>query len=208
MYRETTISPTANLRELRVSLAHALRNLSWRWHGIGVLQAYLTETDPEVRVHIWHPDLLDEGMVASGQIHDHRFKLKSSVLFGNIKHEEYHFTPCDSGYWKKHTVVNARKGTERPEPIPGFFDATVLSSHIRAGETYEFPSGEFHRSSVPSLAVTLVTKIDQQDRKAIIVCPRGVQPKHGFEGSLEPDRIKAYVSMAEEALLGSSLEPF
>lgn len=58
----TTIAANPSHLALRAAVRAAFPSLSWRHHGIGVLQAYLVEdADPEVRVHVWHPSLVKPG---------------------------------------------------------------------------------------------------------------------------------------------------
>jgi hypothetical protein len=99
----------ATLRMLVLCLAPILPTLRWRVHGIGLLQAYLIESDPEIRVHIWCESLLRKpGIQASGAIHDHRFDLTSLVLTGGITHSEYTLEENQHGEWQKWQVPNAR----------------------------------------------------------------------------------------------------
>lgn len=85
-----------NLGALRTLLAGLLTHLTWRHHGIGVLQAYVREhQEPEMRVHIWHPSLVRKGIRDHGDAHDHRFDLESTVLVGNLYETLY--IPASTG---------------------------------------------------------------------------------------------------------------
>lgn len=55
--------------------------LEWRHHGLGMLQAELSET---LRIHIWHPKLVSPGMAWPRCVHDHRFDIESAVVIGEI----------------------------------------------------------------------------------------------------------------------------
>ncbi len=203
-YNHTIIRPCEDIHELRVLAAALLssRFLEWRHHGIGLLQCYVTdEWKPEVRIHIWHPDLLIQGMEKSGQIHNHRFSLKSTVLTGCIGHAEFNLKPSIYGAWQKWTVLNARKGAEPPQPADGIrYDADIRHGTIYAGETYEFPVSKFHKSNVTELAVTLVTKHDQVDTRAMILAPHDTVPVHGFDPDRPKPDMERYVEMALKAL--------
>ncbi len=58
---------------------------AWRWHGLGMLQREISD---EVRVHVWHPDLVK---VPPGlrRVHDHRFDLSSLVMVGRLIDHAY-----------------------------------------------------------------------------------------------------------------------
>lgn len=202
-YQKTDVFTNSeySLDELRVSLSHALPSLKFRRHGIGVLQAYLIEGQQEIRVHIWHPSLLIREVEQSGQIHDHRFTLRSTVLFGKIEHHEYHLTESKEGSWVQHTVMNARRGGDVSEVLPGLFNADVIEGTIKTGQTYIFRRGEFHRSLVKGPAVTIVSKLDQVDVRARILVYRGSPVVHGFSAP-QPNEtfIQRYVNSAAEAL--------
>lgn len=90
------------------------RGLSWRHHGIGLLQAYVVEGPVEFRIHVWHPELrfVDDD---SGMIHDHRFRLESQVLLGAIHDTEVLLHRHDKGWvvprpiYQMWEVQNARQ---------------------------------------------------------------------------------------------------
>jgi hypothetical protein len=72
----------------RLLIKHVkLSDMKWRQHGLGMLQAEITDA---LRVHIWHPRL--RTMVVSNfhpgssfrEVHDHRFDLTSAVILGEI----------------------------------------------------------------------------------------------------------------------------
>jgi hypothetical protein len=61
---------------------HAGHRLTWRHHGLGMLQAELSET---LRIHIWHPKLVSPEMAWPRCVHDHRFDLESAVVIGAVR---------------------------------------------------------------------------------------------------------------------------
>lgn len=201
-YRYTSVERNTHHREMAVSLAHALPSLTWRHHGIGLLQAYLTETDPEVRVHIWHPSLSMPGIEESGSIHTHRFTLESHVLVGEIEHTEYHTFDDPRGDLQRYEVLHARLGkTDPPTPVGGPCVAELHGGTIEAGTTYHFVRGFFHKGWARSLAVTMVTKHDQIDEPAQILGPRDGNMVHAFVRQLDRHVWEPIVSEAQAALL-------
>ncbi len=61
-------------------------DLKWRHHGLGMLQAELSDS---LRVHIWHPKLRTPEMRGLRAVHDHRFSFESAVLVGAITDVPY-----------------------------------------------------------------------------------------------------------------------
>lgn len=193
----------SELRQLRALALNMLPHLEWRHHSIGVLQAYLWEGDKEVRVHIWHSNLLVNGMEHSGQVHDHRFTLESTVLVGRIQHDEIRLRENDDGPWQMFEITNARHAQAKREfkitPVEGRYDARVIPHTVHSGERYTFQKRAFHRSAVDELTITIVTKHDQEDRWARILAPYGSDPVHGF-GKHKPVDPRLYVDAARHAL--------
>jgi hypothetical protein len=201
-YRYTNVSRNAHHREMAVTLAHALPHLNWRHHGIGLLQAYLTETEPEVRVHIWHPSLQMPGIEDSGSIHTHRFTLESHVLVGAIEHTEYSTYDDPRGDWQRYEVLHARLGkTDPPTPIGSPCTVEMHGDVIYAGETYFFVRGYFHKGLARDLAVTLVTKHHQIDTPAQILGPRDGNVVHAFVQQIDRHNWEPIIEQAKKALL-------
>jgi hypothetical protein len=187
-------------------IAKLLPTLTWRHFGVGALQAYLTEGALiEQRVHIWHPSLVRDGIRGFGDCHDHRFSFVSEVLCGTLLNEEWEVRPNPGGDWDVYEVENARAAKDRTgshdgdtRPVSRCFANVATSRNVNAGQSYEFRRGLFHRSSFIGTTVTLVTKFDQQQARARILCPHGRPLVHAFGGPA-PD-IDAVVRAAQEAL--------
>lgn len=191
------------LREQRVALARALPHLTWRCHGIGMLQAYLTESEPEVRVHVWHPSLATGP--SANRVHNHRFRLRATVLHGAVGHEEFDLAPDPAGPWQIYEVPHARLNMAEPATPtdPTRYTAATRGGTIDAGHVYWFDARRFHRSGVAGLAVTLVTKLYQGERPAAVLAPYGSPPSRAFVagGRLDAGH-HALIEAASAALLG------
>lgn len=200
---------------LRAFVLHTLKtdrrefSKAWRHHGNGLLQRYVREgSSREMRIHIWHPDLLINGMEQSGQIHDHRFDLQSTVLIGSIRHSELALSIDPAGEWMRYSVVNARQGVT-PEPIPDpsgvRYSATFKHHRFPPRMTYTFPRRYFHRSQVDEPAVTLVIKSDADGDPAWILGPHDAPPTmaHGFKQQIPHAKMYEYVTLAIDALEGT-----
>lgn len=203
-YALTQVEPISmhELRVQRAVVASLLPHLQWRQHGLGVLQAYLTEhEEPEIRVHIWHPALATFTPQEAGRIHNHRFTLRSCVLHGAIGHEEVQVRRDPNGTWSQHEVIHARN--QKPEDMPaaceGHYSATFIEGSVSQGNVYTFPKRAFHRSSVKDLAVTIVTKIDQDETPARLLTPRDHKPAHGINHPRAAD-VVTFVRRAVQAL--------
>jgi hypothetical protein len=202
IYKHTIVENNPHAVELAAAVAAAWPALTWRHHGIGVLQAYLREGNNEIRVHVWHPKLLVYGLEDSGQIHDHHFVLKSHVLVGAIEHSEVELQEAPQGGWRIWTVQNARKGAEPPQLASlNRFGTTITTSSIAAGQTYFFPAKQFHLSRVAALAVTIVAKLAPTPCRARILVPFGVVPVHGFTHEQNINERADILVEAQQSLL-------
>ena len=189
-------------------IAKVLPALSWRHFGVGALQAYLHESDGiEQRLHIWHPSLIKPGIVGYGDAHDHRFSFTSQVLCGCIENVIWTVTHCaqDDATHDVYEVENARAAKDRTGSHDGIcqvVDWCYLERKERQvtheGGWYEFPRRQFHQTRAHGLTVTLVTKFDQQNTRARILCPKGEPLVHAF-GDTDPP-IAELVKEAQEAL--------
>jgi hypothetical protein len=181
--------------------------LEWRHHGIGVLQAYLTEGEGvEHRLHIWSRSLLKPGINASGDAHDHRFDMVSHVLFGSVLNEEWHLEASPIGTWTTMTLVHARAaGVERKfhapmTPTGQRYTRERFVAHVNAGERYHFPARRFHRSPVHDFAVTWVEKHNQTEDPAKIVHPIDLPAVPAFGHDTDPEQMAFLHKLAIEVL--------
>lgn len=194
-------------------------SLKWRHHGIGVLQAYISEhTEPEVRVHVWDPKLVRPGILESGAIHDHRFDLESTVLLGSIIETVYSTVrDNDNGAWEVFFVENARSAGEQKG-----FDGACHSMRARvradrvvrmhhAGSSYTLRRGVFHRTEIDDLAITVCTLSEKRGSARLLV-PYGREPVHAF-GAPAPRAVqedvlrRAYRFLGAKASDAMALEP-
>lgn len=196
------------IKETRRLVARLMPHLEWRHNGLGLLQAYVMEGEvEETRIHIWHPDLMKDGIKNSGQLHNHRFMLKSTVLHGYIEHVEYGLTPGATGFLQTYPVVNARKAMA----AEGSFDGTVTEDpqryhaalyhmFFKAGDGYVFKKRAYHATHVDGLCITMVSKGDQDDIPARILAPTGSNPVHAFADPMPRDEWQPYLASAIAAL--------
>lgn len=206
-----------SLGALRALVAFLLPHLVWRHHGIGVLQAYVREhVEPEVRVHIWHPSLVREGIRDHGDAHDHRFDMESTVLVGMLS-ETLYLVPAGPGDARARSfdvwnVENARSaGRDRgfdgecSLAEPGLILSRQGIFH-REGDTYGVPRGTFHRTEVAActrLAVTVCTMREKRGQARLLV-PAGTEPVHAFGAPASDEVQRAVLAEAEAALRGNA----
>lgn len=202
----TKVSPLSSWHSLRGLAAAMLPSLSWRHHGIGVLQGYVAEGEAvEVRLHIWSPRLVKPGMMTSGAIHDHRFDMVSHVLAGSVGHEEWFAQPNPDGNYETLSLTHARAAAESKfhgpvTPTGERFGVSCNPMFIPEGHTYSFPSGCFHRSTVPGFAVTCVEKHRQVSIPARVLHPVALPPVMVFGHDLDAALVASLVKQAGEVL--------
>lgn len=202
----------------RALVAALIPHLEWRHHGIGCLQAYVREdAEPEVRVHIWHPALVRPGIRESGDIHDHRFDLESTVLVGHLVEETYfeeerfdrEHCPEDMVLCDIWDVQNARAAG-----AAAGFDGTCVRAresvrmylrglnHWRADQFshYKLPRGVFHKTVADELTITICT-LREKRGQARILTPAGVPPVHAFSAIVGENAEVYHEMVLDEALL-------
>lgn len=203
----TEIFDNPNVDLMKGMVRTVFPHLKWRWHGIGVLQAYVFEGDYEARVHIWANDLMLPGIDVSGDIHNHRFKMRSHILVGELEHHEYDVEIGGDGY-DVYDFVHAREHTNENRSdmrlLPSQVGATVTDHQFCPGESYTFERGAFHRSSphpTSYVVVTLVEKMDQRDERAKVLAPHGKPPVPAFSGGSVNSLVQEEVLAAAKDLL-------
>lgn len=196
------------LPPLRALVAHAIPTLTWRHHGIGCLQAYLVENaNPEIRVHVWDPRLVRPGIRESGDIHDHRFHLVSTVIEGEIREKVFETVADPEGDWYAFFVENARSaGAERKfdgdcyvVPDGDRYFCGVVPRRHETGSQYALERGIFHRTEVDSLAVTVCQMYNKKGSARLLV-PYGQEPVHAFGDPASPELQQQILSDAVQAL--------
>lgn len=204
----TKVEDCKAIHALRALVRTLLPSLSWRHHGIGALQAYVTEgAGVETRVHIWDPRLIKPGMAESGSIHDHRFDMVSHVLVGAVGHEEWFTYPDAYGDHATLTVTHARAaagtkfhGPISHDPTGQRYRASCNPIFIPAGHTYRFPALSFHRSPVPAFAVTVVEKHNQRGVPARVLHPIDRPPVMAFGHEMDAALAAELVQQAIKGL--------
>lgn len=201
----TTIEKSQNLWATRSLVAALLPTLEWRWHGIGVLQAYVREgSERELRVHLWSRELMLPGISESCNAHNHRFTLRSTLLLGELLHTEWNVEP-GTGY-SLYDFVHARLQTDENSSamrlLPGEVSVQRVPILLRTGDTYTFQRGAYHDSCpTTDIALTLVEKLDQIEEKARVIAPTHTPPVPAFGGgSLPADLVIKLVSTAIKRL--------
>lgn len=206
-----------------------LSDMKWRHHKIGLLQAYVFEADSgvgmEMRIHVWHPDLClsDED---SGRTHDHRFRLRSTVLLGAMHDTEVDILelgtgltpPNDEEVYQMWEIQNARKAAASGEYWANIASKDLYTvrrtPHVYSmGATYTYPPRKFHRSSVEKLTVTICTKTEQSEEPARLLAKVGAVPKHAFDpgpahGVPEENRFDDILMEAAEKLRFAAQYPY
>lgn len=183
-------------------------NLKWRHAGFGALQAYIREgTERELRVHVWHPSLVKDGIEDSGLCHDHRFVMRSSVLAGKIIQTDFHLEPAPDGEWETLRVLHAREAMARggsfhhdPMPTGDYFHRVPTVYSVVAGAGYTFDKFAFHETRAEGVTITLVEKSKQEDVNARILAPRGKPVVHAFTETQPPTEFSGALSAGLAAL--------
>lgn len=178
----------------------------WRHNGIGCLQAYIQEgTRHETRIHIWHDSLLAPNVEKHGRMHNHRFHMTSTVVFGTIVHVPLSIarrpTLLSTTPYHAYEVDHARTGsTDQPRRTDGPLYLVEAEHNVMiTGKSYAFPRERYHYTYLPksdAMAVTVVSKHRQVSYPARILVPEGHTPEHAFKSPLPPDRFAHLIDKA------------
>ena len=180
------------LRPREVSHAGTLiefRHHEFRHHGLGMLQAEITET---LRIHIWHPRLVSPGMAWPRCVHDHRFDIVSAVIIGEIFDvpcEVIDLTggfavPTDCKAANVYEIEHAKnqdrlvleKGCSTATSARMLFRAAVRErgeNRQFAGQQYDIVRRFFHTTRLrpdQGVAITLIQRSNFDDRLARVLC--------------------------------------
>jgi hypothetical protein len=151
------------------AIEHPLEFSVFRWD----LSASAT-----LRFHVWG-ELSDSNDFSVDHRHDHRWRLRSYVLCGQLTEHELQFAPAvtidsDDPVWELAEIIQSNhRDVVRPT---GQLVSVVsdTSFTVRAGESYILPPGEFHWTE-PGLDRPLATmvsatvELDQAPRTLITV---------------------------------------
>jgi hypothetical protein len=172
------------------SVSHAGSQLAWRHHGLGMLQAELSET---LRIHVWHPALVSPHMAWPRCVHDHRFDFLSAVVVGAIRdvHPEIRqpdATPDSrlTGGWhraKSYEIEHAKnqdrmvleKGCSTATSARFLGDVIISRAYAttiyKAGDAYEMKRRVFHTTeTTDAVAITVLHRANFDDRLARVLC--------------------------------------
>lgn len=173
-------------------VTHNDRKLVWRHHGLGMLQAEISET---LRIHIWHPKLVSPGMVWPRCVHDHRFDITSAVVAGAITdvpcdvYLDGHMTPIERG-WENVNVYEIEHAKNQDRMVLGSGCSTATSARLlsrgslrpcpswslddpnlkEAGTEYKIARRNFHTTQCSDLAITVVHRSNFDDHLARVLC--------------------------------------
>lgn len=157
-------------------------------HGNGFIQCKLSGGPA---IHLWgHPEIPCQ--VVPSFIHNHRFGVKSRVLFGRIVDVRYkllHGPVAYNMYGVQHqegtqnTTLELMRNSEtgNPSVVHPSPKSAMSVKCVDAGQEYTVPPSDFHESIPRGLTITYVQKFGH--RPSIIptvLSPVGVKPDNRF----------------------------
>ena len=193
-----------------------LKALTWRHHGLGMLQG---ELDEELRIHIWHPDLI---RLPKGyrRVHDHRFRITSAVVLGlivdqswKVEFETGRLAPNTECWEIKHAKVQGAMKLCQGEKLEGCStanDATLIGkcyaradrdNGIQAGHEYTIAAREFHTSIIGGLAISVVHRSSFVPGLARVLGDETVKVGSAIVRTTTDQEIGFYLDMAREHMI-------
>ena len=168
------------------NVSHAGCRLAWRHHGLGILQAELSES---LRIHIWHPELVSPGMAWPRCVHDHRFDITSAVVFGEVRDvlpEVREDGPTHStGGWQRARVYEIEHAKNQDRMVSESGCSTAISAKFlggvvitrayadttyTTGSVYQIKRRVFHTTEIDALAITVIHRSNFDDKPARVLC--------------------------------------
>lgn len=188
----------------------AFRNLTWRWHGLGMLQA---ELDDSIRIHVWHESLRHIPADGMRAVHDHRFDIHSAIVYGTIIDTPYTvlvgaqpFAPrFATGFIEteafaiKHAKIQAGEGTEGQLIGPAWAKPQVPRRY-EAGQHYSIAHRDWHTSRVEALTVTVVYRCNFDDKPARVLGGMGGVVRHKMTWQDMPSECHDVLAEAYDAV--------
>ncbi len=169
-----------------------------RLHGNGFIQLDL---DKGQRLHVWS-DSLPQAQRIKTRVHDHKFGFHSEVILGTLLNFSYGFVPHHSGTMRVYSPV-PRKGEDtrlEPTDVRGMLVASGNKS-IPMGSSYDFPLGAFHDTGWYGLTATIMTKTDECDVLARVLCSTDLEPDNDFDRyQWEPEMLWGVINMVRREL--------
>lgn len=174
-------------------------------HGLGFIQLVVA---PNVRIHVWHPDLPVRKHYQQTKVHNHRFDFSSTVMKGEIKNHnieiadkdridksiaKYPLSRLPSTYDEeprgyrilRHGGDRLPTGSRKSEYQSGAVYLLRLgSSFVAPGETYHMKAGKYHYTECKMPTATLMVKT----RETLI--PARSLVREGFSFDLDFDRFQ------------------
>lgn len=134
------------------------------------------------RLHFWHPELPRQEVATP--IHDHTFDMSSEVLLGSVTH--VHVVPeLDStGHYKVHYALPAPGCDAQTDLVPNGQRVRAVERPallVNAGQCYDFPAFEFHRTFDNSAAVSCIHKTAEHVGSPRVLVPYWAVPDNGFK---------------------------
>lgn len=183
-------------------------DLSWRHHGAGLLQANVSKTQ---RIHIWHPDLLIEGMAEGGAMHNHRFGLLSEVLVGTLFSKRITETTLPSrhhwggGVFRTFAVWQipmASRGTsEQMRRVGAQLFHVGEEERFSAGSRYFLPKWAYHHAYSKGLAITAVVRQQfEAEGEACLLAHVDHRPVHAFGHVADLELVSRVLRLAHGML--------
>ncbi len=205
-----------------IARAVDLEMLTWRHHGLGMLQAELHDA-PNLRVHVWHPDLV---RLPAGvrRVHDHRFDITSVVLHGSVHDMHWSVVPnptleergrtdwVQTKVWEiQHAKAQGQPGTGGARggcstatdvSLVGPAWARFSAGEVKyAGNAYTIQRRIFHTTVVEDLAITLIERSNFDERLARVLGDNlDTEPQSAIQRDTPPEIIERYVQRAIRAL--------
>lgn len=165
-------------------------------HGLGFIQVKL----PNLRLHVWHPDLPRRACFEHSPIHNHRFGFRSTVLVGEQVNRRYNVLEglqLGAGTHDRisHDGPRSPKGGRLSYVADGARVSALPDEVYQPGQSYEMPIAQYHETPNSGVVVTLMEKlVESLTFHASTLIERGHTFDQDFDRfQLPPERLWLFV---------------
>lgn len=170
----------------------ALQSDDWQLHGIGFMKHTLLESlsaGKDRRIHLWHPDLAKIGIESN--IHTHRWRLRSTILYGSITNCNVHVQEDPNGNWEKWVHGNSKIIKESSSVVGHYMIHSVDYHKYNANDTYSLERDRWHYTIANEPAITLLERSQITDCCSAALVQKGHVPIRGdlypFQSTVKQD---------------------
>jgi hypothetical protein len=195
----STDTSLRDARELFKTIVEA-HGAEFRHHPLGFwFYKELIETDITLRAHFWPNDWKVPAGQTAGEIHDHKFELRSVIVDGVVENENFDVTASVAGAYRIHNVIYDHDVTSLIATAGRFDLRSTSFLRVCKGEAYFVEAKTVHRARAPKTPAATLVFADESSLAPAprVLVPIKSKPPSAFDRALlVPSEIDELVAFA------------